>query len=313
MWVDKYRPKTIHDVALEDDIKTKLINQLNNKSINHSIFVGKPGTGKTSLALVIRDTLIKDDSDVLFMNASGDRGIDTIRDVVIDFIKTPPFKSNIKLVIMDEADNLTSDAWKTLRNPIENPEINVNLSSRFIFTANYEQGIPDFIKSRCDLYKFYGMPKEKAYDKVFSILQNEMVEYEEKDVYSLVNDKYPDLRAIINSLESNTIDNKFSYNYTESVESIVKSLFNQFIDAIIHDKDYDKASTIIYQIRNSIGSNVVNYIELTRYFMDNVDLPIAMIPIMNHYFNQFNMVIDPRLHFIAMLGDMMLVYKRIGG
>jgi hypothetical protein len=58
---------------------------------------------------------------------------------------------------------------------------------------------------------------------------------------------------------------------------------------------------------------VVNYIELTRYFMDNVDLPIAMIPIMNHYFNQFNMVIDPRLHFIAMLGDMMLVYKRIGG
>jgi DNA polymerase III delta prime subunit len=313
MWVDKYRPKTIYDVALEDDIKTKLINQLNNKSINHSIFVGKPGTGKTSLALVIRDTLIKDDSDVLFMNASGDRGIDTIRDVVIDFIKTPPFKSNIKLVIMDEADNLTSDAWKTLRNPIENPEINVNLSSRFIFTANYEQGIPDFIKSRCDLYKFYGMPKEKAYDKAFSILQNEMVEYEEKDVYSLVNDKYPDLRAIINSLESNTIDNKFSYNYTESVESIVKSLFNQFIDAIIHDKDYDKASTIIYQIRNSIGSNVVNYIELTRYFMDNVDLPIAMIPIMNHYFNQFNMVIDPRLHFIAMLGDMMLVYKRIGG
>lgn len=313
MWVDKYRPKSIYDLVLEDDVKAKLTNQLKSNTINHSIFVGKPGTGKTSLALIIRDTLIKDDSDVLFMNASGDRGIDTIRNVVIDFIKTPPFKSNIKLVIMDEADNLTPDAWKTLRNPIENPEINVNLSSRFIFTANYEQGIPDFIKSRCDLYKFYGMPKEKAYDKAFSILQNEMVEYRENDVHKLVNDKYPDLRSIINSLESNTIGNKFSYNETESVDSIIKSLFSQYLDEVTKNKDFGKASNIIYQIRNSIGSNAVNYIELTRWLMDNVDIPIEMIPIMNHYFNQFNIVIDPRLHFIAMLGDMLLVYKRLGG
>ena len=313
MWVDKYRPKTIFDIVLEDDVKYKLNNQLKNNTINHSIFVGKPGTGKTSLALVIRDSLIKDDSDVLFMNASGDRGIDTIRNVVIDFIKTPPFKSPIKLVIMDEADNLTPDAWKTLRNPIENPEINVNLSSRFIFTANYEQGIPDFIKSRCDLYKFYAMPKEKAYDKAFSILDLEQVEYSQNDVMKLVNDKYPDLRSIINSLENNTANNIFTYNDTQSVDSILKSMFSQYIDYMIKDKNYGKAASVIYQIRNSIGSNAVNYIEMTRYFMDEYDLPIEIIPIMNHYFNQFNVVIDQRLHFIAMLGDMLLVYKRLGG
>lgn len=310
MWVDKYRPKTIYDVVLEKDVSVKLENQLNKNTINHSIFVGKPGTGKTSLALVIRDTLIRDDSDILFMNASGDRGIDTIRDVVLDFIKTPPINSPVKLVIMDEADNLTPDAWKTLRNPIENPEINVNLSSRFIFTANYEQGIPDFIKSRCDLYKFYGMPMEKAYDKAFSILQAEMVEYNENDVHRLVNDKYPDLRSIINGLENNIQNGKFVYNYTESVESIVRSLFEQYLKLVI-DKDWKAASNIIYQIRNSIGSNSVNYIELTREFMEK-DIPIEMIPIMNHYFNQFNIVIDQRLHFISMLGDMMLVYRRLG-
>ena len=313
MWVDKYRPKTISDIVLEDDVKYKLTNQLKNNTINHSIFVGKPGTGKTSLALVIRDSLIKDDSDVLFMNASGDRGIDTIRNVVIDFIKTPPFKSPIKLVIMDEADNLTPDAWKTLRNPIENPEINVNLSSRFIFTANYEQGIPDFIKSRCDLYKFYAMPKEKAYDKAFSILDLEQVEYSQNDVMKLVNDKYPDLRSIINSLENNTANDIFTYNDTQSVDSILKSMFSQYIDYMIKDKNYGKAASVIYQIRNSIGSNAVNYIEMTRYFMDEYELPIEIIPIMNHYFNQFNVVIDQRLHFIAMLGDMLLVYKRLGG
>ena len=110
MWVEKYRPKNISEIALDDDVRAKINNQLKQNTINHSIFVGKPGTGKTSLALVIRDALIKDDSDVLFMNASSDRGIDTIRNVVIEFIKTPPFKSNIKLVIMDEADNLTPDA-----------------------------------------------------------------------------------------------------------------------------------------------------------------------------------------------------------
>ena len=189
----------------------------------------------------------------------------------------------------------------------------MNLNSRFIFTANYEQGIPDFIKSRCDLYRFYAMPKEKVYDKAFSILQNEMVEYDENEVYRLVNDKYPDLRAIINALENNTTDSIFKYTYTESVESIVKSLFKQYLDSVLVDKDYSKASNIIYQIRNSIGSNVINYIELTKYFMDEVDIPIEMIPIMNHYFNQFNVVIDQRLHFVAMLGDMLLVYKRLGG
>ena len=313
LWVDKYRPKRITDVMADDSVINKINKQILNSNINHSIFVGNPGTGKTSTALVIRNMLIKNDADVLFMNASSDRGIDTIRDVVIEFIKNPPIDSPIKLVIMDEADNLTPDAWKTLRNPIENPEINVNLSSRFIFTANYENGIPDFIKSRCDVYKFTDIPKEKLIDRAKYILDMERITYVDNDVFNIVNDYYPDMRSIINAIQNSVNDHdELIYNVSTDIKKIVLDLFDRYLEFVIN-KDYGNASKIIFQIRTSIGNDTVNFSELVKRIYTDRNIPIVMMPIMNHYVNGFNNAIDKRLHFISMLGDMMVVYRRIEG
>ena len=313
LWVEKYRPSRLTDVMVEDSIVNKIKKQVSDKNINHSIFVGNPGTGKTSTALVIKNMLIKNDADVLFMNASGDRGIDTIRDVVLEFIKNPPIDSPIKLVIMDEADNLTPDAWKTLRNPIENPEINVNLSSRFIFTANFENGIPDFIKSRCDLYKFTDLPKEKLIDRAKYVLDMERVSYVDSDVFNIVNDCYPDMRSIINTIQNSVnSNNELVYAASTDLNKIVLDLFDRYLDFVIN-MDFGNASKIIFQIRNSLGNNSVNYGELVKKVYTERNIPIVMLPIMNHYVNGFNNAIDKRLHFISMLGDMMVVYRRIEG
>jgi len=142
IWNEKYRPKEFADVmGLADGIKNSLDN------LPHFLFIGKPGTGKTTTAKII---IAKTGAETLTLNASDERGIQTIRDKVKNFAMTKSHNGGVKIVFLDECDALTVDAQTSLRNMMETYHSNC----RFIATANYENKIIEPLKSRFTVFKF---------------------------------------------------------------------------------------------------------------------------------------------------------------
>ena len=143
--VEKYRSKTLDSYVGNEHIKKTIEQYLGQNDIQNLIFYGPAGTGKTTLAKLIVNNL---DCDYLYINASDERGIETIRDKVSGFASTASFKP-LKVVILDEADFLTIQAQASLRNVIET----FSRTTRFIMTCNYVERIIDPLQSRCQVLK----------------------------------------------------------------------------------------------------------------------------------------------------------------
>jgi DNA polymerase III delta prime subunit len=148
LWVEKYRPTLVKDVVLPDRIKTIFQSYVDRRDVPNLLLIGSAGTGKTTIARALGNEL---GSDILFINASDDRGIANLRTKVKQFASITSSELGLhKLIIMDEGDNLSPDAIMALRGFIEQCSSN----ARFIFTANYEHKFPDPIKSRLQTVTF---------------------------------------------------------------------------------------------------------------------------------------------------------------
>lgn len=187
--VEKYRPKTIDDVVGFDKSRITL-----DDSIPHLLLSGPPGTGKTSLARVIINTL---KCNYIILNSSDERGINTIREKVKAFASTQSNDKNIKICILDEADALTNEAQDSLRNMMEVFSGNC----RFVLTANYANKVIAPLKSRCVSIEFNKINPAEIVKRLEFICKNENIPYEVSALEKIVNLHGSDIRRSVNKLE----------------------------------------------------------------------------------------------------------------
>ena len=198
LWVEKYRPQVLEDYVGNEVIKNKIADYLKQGSIQNLLFHGVAGTGKTTLAKLIAKNL---NCDLLYLNASDERGIDTIRDKIVPFASTMSFR-DIKIVILDEADYLTPQAQATLRNTIES----CSKTTRFILTCNYLERIISPLQSRCQTFEITPPSKEEVISHLMIITREENIKCIVSDLQNVVNTHYPDIRKIINTIQGSIVD-----------------------------------------------------------------------------------------------------------
>ncbi len=217
--VEKYRPSKLENYVGNENIKKSISKYLDQNDIQNLIFYGPAGTGKTTLAKLCVQNL---DCDHLYINASDERGIETIRDKVQGFASVASFKP-LKVVILDEADFLTIQAQASLRNIIET----FSRTTRFIMTCNFVERIIDPLQSRCQVLKIVPPTKKDVAKHLNWILQQESIKHDINDLVPLVNQYYPDLRKCINTIQLSTQDNTLKLDQSVLVSS-------NYIDKVIN-------------------------------------------------------------------------------
>ncbi len=288
--VEKYRSSNLDEYVGNENIKKTIAQYLDQNDIQNLIFYGTPGTGKTTLAKLIVKNL---NCEYLYINASDERGIDTIREKVSTFAGAASF-SPLKVVILDEADFLTIQAQASLRNVIET----YSRSTRFIMTCNFVERIIDALQSRCQVLKIIPPSKAEVAAHIAGIMEKEGISFEREDLKTIVNQFYPDVRKCLNTIQLSTQDNKLVIDKSILVSS-------NYMTSVL--KELSKAKPNWREIRQIItNANVQDFEELYRYLYDNASVYAdgneGMVAIyINEYSYQSNFRIDKEINAMALI------------
>jgi len=297
--VEKYRPSNLKHYVGNENIKKSISKYLDQNDIQNLIFYGPAGTGKTTLAKLCVQNL---DCDHLYINASDERGIETIRDKVQGFASVASFKP-LKVVILDEADFLTIQAQASLRNIIET----FSRTTRFIMTCNFVERIIDPLQSRCQVLKIVPPTKKDVAKHLNWILQQESIEHDINDLVPLVNQYYPDLRKCINTIQLSTQDNTLKLDHSILVSS-------NYIDKVINELSKGNKVSSFNTIRQIIAdANVDDFDELFRalydrsseYYKDKEGTAVLAI---NEHQYKANFRIDKEINIMSLI-QTLIKYK----
>lgn len=209
LWVEKYRPASINDIIMPARLREECEGYIKDGQIPHMLLSGSAGIGKTTVAKALINMI---DADMLYINASNESGVDTIRTKIVQFASTASFEGSLKVVLLDESDQLSHQAQGILRAVME--EFHQN--TRFILTCNFKNKIMDAIHSRCVAIDFTTSQDEreqlmaKAFKRSLEILKTENIEVDKPAVASIVQRYFPDMRRVLNALQKASAGGKLT-------------------------------------------------------------------------------------------------------
>ena len=258
LWVEKYRPQTLKDYIGNDLLKEKVQSYLDNNDVPHLLLYGKAGTGKTTLAKIIAQTI---ECDMMVINASDENNVETVRNKVKNFASGAGFKG-FKIIILDEADYLTPNAQAALRNLMET----YSKTTRFILTCNYVEKIIDPIQSRCQTFAITPPNKTDVAKRLVTVLEEKPIKYDIKDIAAIINTSYPDVRRAINAAQASVVNGVLQLDKASAIQA---NYMNEIVEVLKNPKDKKGAFTKIRQI--IADSKVRDFTPLYRFLFDSID------------------------------------------
>jgi replication factor C small subunit len=296
LYVERFRPTSLKHFVGNESIKDTIQTYLNLGDIQNFIFYGSAGCGKTTLAKIIVKNL---DCDYLYINASDENGIDTIREKVKGFASAASWKG-IKVVILDEADFITIQGQAALRNIIEA----FSRSTRFILTCNFIERIIDPLQSRCHTIKITPPSKMDVYNHLTWILADQLsVSYKPEDIKSLIVKYYPDMRKMLNVLQMSVKDDAIVLD-----ETVLTS--NNYIKEVLKELIGNKKWLTIRQI--IADSNTKDFEELYRSLFEHISKYApgkegSVTIILNEHLYQANFRIDKEINVMSAIAKIIEV------
>ena len=304
LWVEKYRPRTIDECILPDDIKETFNQFLKKGEIPNLLLTGPAGVGKTTVAKALCEQL---GCDYILINGSDEgRFLDTVRGQAKNFASTMSLSasSNHKVIIIDEADNTTHDVQLLLRSNIEA----FHKNCRFIFTCNYKNKIIEPLHSRCSVVEFSIKGKEKAeiqvsfFDRIVGILEKEDINFDKKVLAQLINKHFPDWRRVLNELQrysvGGTIDSAILASFSDvRVDDLIKTLAKKDFPAVrkwvVSNLDNDP-SVLLRRLYDGLCQTI-----------DGPSIAAAVLIIAKYQY-QIAFVADQEINMLACLTEIMV-------
>ena len=300
LWVEKYRPSTMNTYIGNEHLKSKVSVYIESSDLPHLLLYGKAGTGKTTLAKLLVKSI---ECDYLYINASDENNVDTVRTKVKNFASTVGFK-DLKIIILDECDYITPNAQAALRNLMET----FSKHCRFILTCNFVERIIDPIQSRCQLFQIIPPSKVEVAQRLNQILEEEEINYELQDLKILIDSNYPDIRRTINSAQRNVVNLQLKLD----TNSIIQNDYKLKLLEILKVQNKRNA---FKDIRQLLADNkITDFADLFRLLYDEVDSygkghVAECILVIARYELSDSQVVDKEINAMAMIIELLGVIK----